>query len=144
MGGYGWVSGAGRITVVAAAGAFIGWAISQDVDWGMAASRRECAQAHEQICVGVGPVAGLALGMTLTVVSCWVIMAIAGVRPLGLTVPGAIALVILATVMWPMPGGQLHPAWEFSLVTAAGLALVAIAAISAREMRHRADPRARM
>lgn len=139
MGVYGWASRAGSITVVAGTGAFIGWAISRDVDWAMAASGRECAQVYEQICVGVGPVAGLAFGITLTVASCWAIMAVAGARPLGVTVPAAIMLVILATVLWPVPGGRLHPAWEFSLVTAAGLALVAMAAIWARKMRLRAD-----
>jgi hypothetical protein len=139
MGRYGWASRAGSITAVAGTGAFIGWAISRDADWAIAASRSECAQAHEQICIGVAPVAGLAFGITLTVASCWVIMAVAGVRPLGLTVPAAITLIILATVTWPVPGGRLHPAWQFSLVTAAELALVAIAATWAREMRHRAD-----
>ena len=117
MGRNGWASLAGRITAVASVGAFIGWVISRDVDWAMAESGRECAQAQEQICVGVAPVAGLAFGITLTVVSCWVIMAVAGVRPLGSTVPSAITLVILATAMWPVPGGRLHPAWEFSLTT---------------------------
>jgi hypothetical protein len=46
MGRYGWVSGAGRVTVVAAAGAFIGWAISRDADWAMAFPRAAIRRAR--------------------------------------------------------------------------------------------------
>jgi hypothetical protein len=136
MGHSGWTNLAGRIAVVGGTGAFIGWAISRDVDWAMAASQSECAlsNTNDQLCIGVAPIAGLVFGIAITVVSCWAIMATAGVRPLIVTVPSAVTLIVLATVTWPVPGGRLHPAWAFSLVTASGLALVATAAIWARGM----------
>jgi hypothetical protein len=136
-----WVRQATRTVLVAAAGAVLGLVISQDLDASVAAGRSECAQSTE-ICIGIAPFVGLAFGLALPVAACWAIMAVAGIRPLWLTVPAAIMLTLVAAVMFlkAVPGGRLHPAWAFSLVTALALALPSLAASiagrTARPARH--------
>jgi hypothetical protein len=123
-----WSRLAAATGLVAAAGAVTGWLISLDLDWAASASDRECAQVPG-ICVGIAPPVGLACGLLLTVSACWVCMAIAGARPLLATVPAAVVLVFLSTVIFLrfVHGDRLHPAWAFSLTTALTLALFASA-----------------
>ena len=137
---HGWPRQASRLGGVAVAGALLGWVISADLDWSAAASNRECAQSSG-ICLGIAPVAGLAFGLTLTVAVCWVALAAARIRPLRLTVPAAIVLMILAPVLFlsAVPGGRLHPAWAFSLVTAFALALPTLIMIGLSAARRARD-----
>jgi len=125
---HGWSGLAAATGLVAAAGAVTGWLISLDLDWATSASDRECAQATG-ICSGIAPPVGLVLGLLLTISACWVCMAIAGARPLLATVPTAIVLMFLATVLFLrfVHGARLHPVWAFSLTTAFTLALFAAA-----------------
>lgn len=127
---HGWVYRASAVGGVAVAGAVIGWVISLDVDWSAAASDRECAQSPG-ICIGIAPIAGLAFGLAFTVAVCWVVLAVAHIRPLILTVPAAVMLIVLASQLFlrVVHGGRLHPAWAFSLVTAFALALLALVMI---------------
>jgi hypothetical protein len=98
-------------------GAVIGWAISRDLGWSVAAGQRECAQASG-LCLGFAPVAGLAGGLLVTVLACWAAFAATGLRPLAVTVPSAVAVLLFVT------RGYLgrYPAWVFSLVAALGRA----------------------
>ncbi|MBO0823761.1 MAG: hypothetical protein J2P27_07855 [Actinobacteria bacterium] len=123
----GWVYRASTIGAVAVAGGLIGWVISLDVDWSAAASSRECPPAPG-LCIGTAAVVGFAFGLAFTISACWVILAVARIRPLMLSVPAAIMLVIVATLLFAqhVHGVHLHPAWAFSLVTAIALALPAL------------------
>lgn len=129
MAGRGRAGLAGRTAVAAGAGVVIGWVISVDLDWSDTASRHECAQSTG-ICIGIAPFVGLALGAIFTVAACWVIMAVAAIRPLTHTVPAAIMLIFLTILIFlrVVSGGRLHPAWAFSLVTAFALASLAATA----------------
>lgn len=128
---HGWVYRASTIGAVAVSGAIIGWVISADVDWSAASSNRECPPAPG-LCIGTAPVFGIAFGLAFTILVCWVVLAVARARPLMLSVPTAIMLVIVAAVMFArhVHGGRLHPAWAFSLVTAVAVALPALISIA--------------
>jgi hypothetical protein len=118
------IGGAG---VAAAGGAIIGRVISWDMDGSASAGVRECAQSTG-ICVGTGPVAGLALGIAFTVAACWLTMADGRVRPTPLTVPVGLVLIVVATFKFlgVVRGGRLHPAWAFSLTIALTLGFFAL------------------
>ena len=120
----GWAELGARTAVVGGAGGLIGWVISLDVDWSVKASYSQCAPSPG-ICIGTNALAGLALGVAFTIAACWITMAAAGIRPLLVTVPTAIVFVWLAIVLFPRPGGRLHPAWAFGLLTGCLLALIA-------------------
>ena len=119
----GWRAFATRTGTVAAIGAGIGWALSLDVDWASAASRRECA-GQSGICFGAALPEGVLAGIVAVVAGCWIGFAVVGVRPLYVTVPTGIVVLLFSMILYLRTGsgGRLHPVWLFALVTGAVLA----------------------
>ena len=139
MESHGWVYRVSTVGAVAVAGAVIGWVISLDVDWSAAASNRECQQVPG-ICIGTAPVVGVVFGVAFTVLVCWVVFAVARIRPLLLTVPAAVMLVIVAIDVFlrAVHDSRLHPAWAFSLVLALALVLLDMVTIGLRQLARNA------
>lgn len=122
-----WGAIAGRLGVVACLGAALGWIISVNLDWSSEASRRECAESSG-LCVGLAPPIGLAAGILIVVVACWVCFAAVGLRPLAISIPGASVLTLFTITGYlrSVDGGRLHPTWAFALVMAVVFALLAV------------------
>ena len=70
------------------------------------------------------------LGLPAAVAVCWAGLAAAGVGPLVITVPLAVALLVLTALIYvsAVPGGELRPAWLFALTVGVVFALLAAVA----------------
>jgi hypothetical protein len=114
-----------RIGMVAGGGMVLGLAISYDLDQSAATADRECA-GSKNICFGMGLPVGLAVGVGIVVVGCWLCFSMAGVRPRSVTIPAGILAVIVVTLRYlaAVPGGRLHPAWLFALLMGVAFALL--------------------
>jgi hypothetical protein len=132
-GGGTWYRLALRVAATAAIGAAIGLGVSKDLDWSTRASLHECAQSSG-LCFGVSPVIGLAWGLIGTVLACWIGFAVADLRPLPITVPSGVIVLLIVTVgyLQSVPGGRLHPAWAYVLVAALSMAMLALTVITQR------------
>ncbi len=133
-----WLSVVGRVLSVGVLGTLLGWGICKDVDWSAVASDHECADAST-LCFGVAPFVGLAIGVIVAVAACWLGMAIAGLRPLILSVPLAVVALAMTTAQYDRvgQGRGLHPEWLFALVTGLVFVLLAACVISYEKWRSR-------
>jgi len=64
----------------------------------------------------------------------WIGFAVADLRPLPITVPSGVIVLLIVTVgyLQSVPGGRLHPAWAYVLVAALSMAVLALTVIMQR------------
>ncbi|MEN3537852.1 hypothetical protein AAH991_22250 [Microbispora sp. ZYX-F-249] len=108
-------------------GAVLGAAVSLILDMAADAGQREC-RGSPSLCIGTGPVVGLAVGAALVVLGCLVGFAVLGIRPLIVSVPSGFALLLFTTWAYlsSVPGGRLHPLFAYAACTALFLGLLAL------------------
>jgi len=119
LGGQVWLgTAAGRVSAGAAVGVLVGLGFS--LATALPQRRGLNAAIRRAGCLVV-------LGLPAAAAACWAGLAAAGLGPLAITVPVAVALLILMALLYvgAVPGGQLRPAWLFGLTVGVAFALLA-------------------